>query len=132
MRLLALTALGLGLVGCVPYPAYRTVQPAAELRVLDTQGRPLAGATVTLIAHAHPTPFEQSRETRTTDADGIARFDSRHEWQAEVLFLHGRLDYYWEWCVTAPGRITALLSFATPMQLRLLPGASEPCPAPRR
>lgn len=131
-RALYLALAALGLSACVPYPAYRTTQPEAELRVLDEQGRPLAGASVTLIARAHPTPFEQSRETRSTDTDGIARFASRHEWQAEVLFLHGRLDYYWQWCVAAPGRVTLLVPFATPLQVRLQPGTSEPCPAPRR
>jgi hypothetical protein len=129
--LVALTALGLS--ACVPYPAYRTIQPAAELRVLDEQGRPLTGASVTLIGRAHPTPIEQSRETRLTDAHGIARFASRHAWQSEVLFLHGRLDYYWEWCVTAPGSGTVFTPYqAHPQVVHLRPGIAEPCPAPRR
>ncbi|WP_052081033.1 carboxypeptidase regulatory-like domain-containing protein [Pseudomonas sp. ML96] len=130
-RALFSALLALGLSACVPYPAYRTTQPEAELQVLDEQGQALVGANVTLIARAHPTPFEQSRETRSTDAEGIARFASQHEWQAEVMFLHGRLVYYWEWCVTAAGYQTALIPFSTPLQIRLQRGASEPCPAPR-
>ena len=123
----------LSLSACVPYPVYRTTQPEAQLQVLDERGLPLAGASVTLIGHAHPTPVEQSRETRLTDADGIARFTSHHEWQAEVLFLHGRLDYYWEWCVTAPGSGTVLAPYHAPRQVaQLRPGVAEPCPAPRR
>ncbi len=129
--LVALTALGLS--ACVPYPAYRTIQPEAELRVLDEQGLPLAGASVTLISRAHPTPIEQSRATQTTDTNGTARFASRHEWQTEVLFMHGRLVYYWEWCVTAPGKSTELTPYQTPQQIvRLQPGAAVPCPATRR
>lgn len=123
----------LSLSACVPYPVYRTTQPEAQLQVLDERGLPLAGASVTLIGHAHPTPVEQSRETRLTDADGIARFASRHEWQSEVLFLHGRLDYYWEWCVTAPGSVTLLAPYqAQPQVVQLRPGVAEPCPTPRR
>lgn len=132
-RLLLVALTTLSLSACVPYPAYRTTQPEAELRVLDEQGRPLAGASVTLIGRAHPTPVEQSRETRLTDVNGIARFASHHEWQAEVLFLHGRLDYYWEWCVTAPGRRTFLAPYQAQQQVvQLQPGVAEPCPAPRR
>ncbi|MDG9924882.1 MULTISPECIES: hypothetical protein [unclassified Pseudomonas] len=131
LLLVALTALGLS--ACVPYPAYRTIQPEAELRVLDVQRQPLVGASVTLIGRAHPTPVEQSRETRRTDADGVARFASRHEWQSEVLFLHGRLEYYWEWCVTAPGSGTVLAPYQTQRQVvQLRPGIAEPCPPPRR
>ena len=128
---LSVALLALGLSACVPYPAYRTVQPAAELQVEDERGVPLAGASVTLITRAHPTPFEQSRATRASDAEGVARFDSRRQWQTEVLFLHGRLVYYWEWCVMAPGYRTALLPFSTPQPVRLTPGHSQPCPAPR-
>lgn len=132
-RLVVVALTALGLSACVPYPAYRTTQPEAELRVLDEQGLPLAGANVTLIGRAHPTPIEQSRETRLTDADGIARFASRHAWQSEVLFLHGRLDYYWEWCVTAPGSGTVLAPYQAQRQVvHLRPGVAEPCPAPRR
>lgn len=131
-RLLLLALMALSLSACVPYPAYRTTQPDAELQVLDEQGSPLAGASVTLIGRAHPTPFEQSRETQLTDAQGIARFASRHQWQTETLFLHGRLFYYWEWCITAPGRRTYLAPFQSPMKIRLQSGASEPCPAARR
>jgi len=131
LLLVALTALGLS--ACVPYPAYRTTQPEAELRVLDESGLPLAGASVTLIGRAHPTPVEQSRETRLTDAEGIARFAGRHAWQGEVLFLHGRLEYYWEWCVTAPGSVTLLAPYQAQQQVvQLRPGVAEPCPAPRR
>ncbi|WJN60996.1 carboxypeptidase-like regulatory domain-containing protein [Pseudomonas sp. SO81] len=131
-KLLLLPLLAFSLSACVPYPAYRTTQPKAELRVLDEQGRPLVGASVTLIGRAHPTPVEQSRETRQTDADGIARFASRHAWQSEVLFLHGRLDYYWEWCVTAPGSGTVLAPYQAQQQVvQLKPGVVEPCPTPR-
>lgn len=129
--LVALTALGLS--ACVPYPAYRTLQPEAELRVLDEQGLPLAGASVTLISRAHPTPIAQSRATQTTDTNGTARFASRHEWQAEVLFMHGRLAYYWEWCVTASGSSTVLTPYqATQQIVRLQPGTTVPCLATRR
>lgn len=120
-----------GLSACVPYPAYRTIQPDAELQVVDESGRPLAGASVTLIARARPTPIEQSRETRLTNANGIAHFSSRQRWQTELLFLHGRLDYYWQWCVTAPGRATQLAFFVTPLQVQLQLGTPEPCPPPR-
>ena len=53
-RRLLMALMLLSLSACVPYPVYRTTQPEAELQVLDESGLPLAGASVTLIGHAHP------------------------------------------------------------------------------
>ena len=130
-RWLGLSVMAALLSACIPYPAYRTLQPQTQLQVLDAHGRPLAGAQVTLIGEAHATPVEHSRVTRSTDAGGIARFASRHAWKSEMLFLHGRLQYYWIWCVSAPDHATLVAPFETPQPIRLQAGTPEPCPPPR-
>ena len=46
------------LSGCVPYPVYKTLQPAATATIQDSQGEPIAGAAVTLISSAYPYGWE--------------------------------------------------------------------------
>ena len=134
---LAGCACALTLVGCIPipYPIYKTLQPEASVLVVDKKGKQIAGAQVTLIAKAHPSPFEQGRETKISDTQGVARFDRRQEWKTEVIFIHGSLEYYWNWCITHKG-YTSFESgrggekFEPNMTVRLQPGTSTPCEPP--
>lgn len=134
---LAGCACTVSLVGCIPipYPIYKTLQPEARVLVLDQNERPIAGAQVTLIARANPTPFEQSRETKFSDSQGVARFARRQKWKTEVIFLHGSLDYYWNWCITHKDYASFESGrggekFEPNLTVRLQPGTSTPCDPP--
>ena len=134
---LAGCACALTLAGCIPipYPIYKTIQPEASVLVLDQKGEPITGAQVTLIAKTHPSQSEQGREAKISDTQGVARFVHRQEWQTEVTFIHGSLEYYWNWCITHSG-YTSFESgrsggkFEPNLTVRLQPGTSTPCEPP--
>ena len=135
--ILAGCACAVTLVGCIPipYPIYKTLQPEASVLVLDQKGQPISGAQVTLIAKAHPAPFEQSRETKISDTQGVARFERRQEWKTEVIFIHGSLAYYWNWCIAHRGYATyesgrSGVEFEPDLTVHLQPGTSTPCEPP--
>jgi hypothetical protein len=120
--------------GCVPYPVYKTLQPAAKVTVQDDRGKPVPGAAVTLVASAHPYGREKSRETKETTADGVAAFQPRREWKTEVLAMHGWEEYFWNWCVQKEGYETfsTINRGAPEFQIEpivvLKAGQSRPCP----
>lgn len=135
MKLLALaiTCAAVSLAGCVPYPVYKTLQPAAKATVLDGAGKPMAGAEVTLIANASPYGFEKSRVIRRTDSDGVAQFAAVRELRIESLMIHGVTVFVWSWCVRKPGYLTYRTAhgdarkFERNLVVRLRPGRSAPC-----
>ena len=123
----------LGLTACIPYPVYKTTQPAGQVTVLDARFTPLGGAKVTLIANAYPYGREKTRETRQTDRSGTISFEIRQEWRTEVLMIHGADVYFWNWCVEKPGFVTFITHYtgnkefiAEPI-IRLEKGDSTPC-----
>ena len=99
---LAILVLG----GCVPYPIYKTLQPQLEIAVVDDQKEPVYGAKVALISNSYPYGGEKSREVRTTDRKGVAKFQKRSEWRIEALMLHGAEVFFWNWCVEKEGLVT--------------------------
>ncbi|MEK8033839.1 carboxypeptidase regulatory-like domain-containing protein [Ideonella sp. DXS29W] len=123
------------MAGCVPYPVYKTLQPASTATVRDEQGRPVADAAVTLVSSAYPYGREKSRETQLTLPDGVAAFAARREWRTEVLALHGWEEYFWNWCVQKEGfatyrtRYGAAADFPTDVNVVLRAGESQPCAA---
>lgn len=133
----ALIAAGL-VTGCIPYPVYKTLQPAARVTVRGPGNVPLANAEATLIANAHPSPFEKRRETKLTLADGTASFDAVRALRVEVMALHGWEEFYWSWCVRKDGYATYLTHqngagpFRKELAVLLEPGQSRPCPAPNQ
>lgn len=74
------------IAGCVPYPVYKTLQPAAKATIRDDRGVPASGAVVTLVASAYPYGREKSRDTRTTTDDGVASRRSKHVANGERKF----------------------------------------------
>ena len=120
------------LSGCVPYPAYKLVQPEASATILDEQHRPVPDARVVLVIRAHVSVLDDRSELRTGD-DGKASFEARHEWQAESLMIHGRKFYYWNWCVEKPGYETFSTSYNSAEDfdahpgVHLKPGVSRSC-----
>jgi hypothetical protein len=123
------------LVGCVPFPVYKTLQPAARMVVTDADGRPLSTAEVSLIANAYPYGFERGRDTRQTDQNGVAKFPSRKEWRTEApLMMHGSEVFFWNWCVRKEGYSTYVTanhnrrSFASTATVVLTRGESQMCP----
>jgi hypothetical protein len=124
-----------GLVGCVPYPAYKTIQPESQMAVLDERNEPVEGAKVELIANFSP-HGRQTRETKITDLHGVAAFEMRSEWQSESMMMHGVKYYFWNWCIQKPGFKTYLTGgtsgnkFDEHATIQLSRGASSECPAP--
>jgi len=97
-------AMGVWLQGCVfIYPVHKTVQREQSFLVVDEKGMPVAGATVTYISNSNPHHVVQSRVSQQTNKDGRVRFPQVREWQTEATIIHGWREYYWTWCVTAPG-----------------------------
>lgn len=94
------------LSGCVPYPVYKTLRPAATATVVSASGEPVEGATVTLLAQAYPYRREKSRLTVRTGVDGVARFPRLKEWRTESLAIHGAEVFFWNWCVQYEGHVT--------------------------
>lgn len=121
--------------GCVPYPVYKTLQPAATATVRDQARQPLEKAEVTLISSAYPYGFEQHRQVRQTLADGTAAFDAMREMRVEVMALHGSQEFFWNWCVRKEGYATFVThhrgatDFQASLLVQLEPGTSSPCPA---
>jgi hypothetical protein len=121
------------LCGCVPYPVYKTLQPAAQVTVLDEASVPIEGAHVELITdfkpHSAPT-----REVKATDRNGFAAFDLRREWQTESMIMHGIRFHDWNWCVRKPAFMTYVRGgrsgdeFAERATIPLRRGASTECP----
>lgn len=126
-------ALATGAVGCVPYPVYKTLQPAASATVLDAQSQPLENARVVLISSAYPYGRERSRLEMPTALNGVARFSVQSEWRVESLMLHGAEFYFWNWCVEKTGYETyetfnnASSQFDDNLVVRLAPGESRSC-----
>ena len=107
MKFVPTLAVLAALAGCVPYPVYKTFQPAAIVTIVDSKAHPIEGAMVTMIASARPSyPAEKSRETKTSDAQGRVEFASKRQWRTEVLMLHGSEQYAWNWCVQKTGFVT--------------------------
>ncbi|WZB71695.1 hypothetical protein WJ968_07780 [Achromobacter xylosoxidans] len=86
----ALLAAPLLLGGCIPYPAYKTLQPQARATVVDEQSRPLADTRVILITSSYPYGRERWRDEQRSGEDGVASFENHSEWRAESLMIHGR------------------------------------------
>jgi hypothetical protein len=122
------------LSGCAPYPIYKTLQPAAQITVLDHANQPLPMAQATLVSNAYPYGREKTRETKATRDDGSASFDAVREWRIETLMIHGAEVYFWNWCVRKEGYVTYLTGngsstiFKDKLVVRLEPGESTPCP----
>lgn len=132
----ALLAAPLLLGGCIPYPAYKTLQPQARATVIDEQSRPLADARVILITSSYPYGRERWRDEQRSGEDGVASFENHSEWRAESLMIHGRTIFFWNWCVEKPGYATyrTLLTSSDDFDARptitLTPGSSQTCDDP--
>jgi len=121
------------LTGCgLPYPVYKTLQPASQLTVFDRHGQPIVGAEVTLISRAYPSYMatrQDKYETRISDAQGVTMFESKNEWRIETLVIHGSETFYWSWCVQKPYYATyhSTGEFVSLTSVQLLEGQSTPC-----
>lgn len=120
--------------GCVAYPVYKKLQPAATATIRDVQGTPIMWATVTLVSSSYPYRREKSRDTAASDADGMASFAARYEWRTELLAMHGWEEYFWNWCVQKEGfetfstTYTGAAEFEAQAIVTLKTGSSKPCP----
>lgn len=136
MRALVLACLSLSVSGCVPYPVHKQLQPATRVRVVTEAGEPLIGARVLLLANTYPYGREHHRELASTDATGAAVFPERREWRTESLMIHGWQEFFWNVCVSMPGRVTHLTEhrsaagFDTDATVVLRSGPSTACPGP--
>ena len=133
-RAVALIVTTLATAGC--YPIYKTLQEKARVRVVDERGEALAGAEVHLITSSYPYGGERDRETKTTDAEGVATFVKKTEWRIEHLMLHGAEIFFWNWCVRHEGRRTVATTyqsaddFKTELEIMLQYGRPSDCGDP--
>jgi hypothetical protein len=135
--LLAILTLVLGVAGCVPYPVYKTVQPAAQMTVLDEQNQPIEGAEVVLTTDYAPygRPTEQAK---FTDQLGVVAFEGHSEWQTEAMQMHHIRYYSWYWCAKKPGFKTYVtggrsgIKFEPLLTIQLSRGTSLGCGAALR
>jgi hypothetical protein len=99
MKFIAILLLS-SLVGCVPVPVYKTLQPTASIRVINENGDPIPKAEVALIANTYPYRSEKGRSLQSTDESGIATFTKNSKWRIEYpLVIHGQESFFWNWCV---------------------------------
>lgn len=131
-----LISLCIGLSGCLPYPVYKKLQPEIRFTVMDEAEKPIAGARVHLITKSYPYGFEDSREIRITQSAGTATFSDRREWTTEALVIHGRKQYFWNWCVEKDGYATYHSTFKSGgdkedhIKISLKTGGRTECPIP--
>ena len=132
MKRLLVIALAVLSSACVP--VYKTLQPSAEVQVLDEQNQPLNDAQVTLISSAYPYGREQFRTEATTRGDGMATFYKVKDFRVEVMMLHGSQEFFWNWCVSKTGYQTYRTEyrnsdmFSSQLQVTLQQGESTACP----
>ncbi len=116
----------------MPYPVYKTVQPASQVIVLEEGNVPIEAAKVILRTSFAPAG-DETREIKMTDQRGIAEFEGRSEWQQESFTQHGARYYRWEWCVQKPGFKTYITGyrsgnrFEEQSTIRLSRGTSSEC-----
>lgn len=122
------------LVGCVPFPTYKTLQPSASMTVLDQAGKPVGGANVELINSSYPYGRERFRTTGQTQPDGTIAFTKVTEWRVEMPFMiHGMEVFFWNWCVSKEGYQTVQTRYANSNEfspealLTLSPGNATTC-----
>lgn len=124
------------LVTTACYPVYKTLQEEARIRVVDERGEAIAGAEVHLITSSYPYGSERHRETKATDADGVAAFAKNSEWRVESLMIHGAEIFFWNWCVRLEGHRTVATfhrsadELETDMEIVLRPGRPSVCADP--
>lgn len=97
------------LTSCLPYPVYKTIQPALEVISRDTNLRPIQSVSISLISKAYPSGGEKSRETNLSDGDGRVIFQEKHEWRTEVLMIHGWEEYFWHLCIQKSGFLKSIV-----------------------
>lgn len=130
-RLLLIVLCATLLTAC-PYPVYKKLRPDGNALILDSNGKPITGAKVVILTRAHPTPIRE-HDVKITDKNGIASFTSRRELQTEVVFMHGSVEYFWNWCVEKAGYKTYETGFSNgdefteQLKLTLLAGDSTTC-----
>lgn len=134
MKALLSLMIAVTLVGCVPFPTYKTLQPSASMTVLDPAGKPVDGANVELINSSYPYGRERFRTTGQTQSDGTIAFAKITEWRVEMPFMiHGMEVFFWNWCVSKEGYQTFQTysrnsdEFNATTLLTLTPGNSESC-----
>jgi hypothetical protein len=102
--------------------------------VIDQYGAPVSGAKVSLISSAYPYGFERSRATSITQ-DGSVEFPKIKEFRIEYLGLHGRMFYFWNWCIEKDGYSTYSTRYGLGEDFdpnpifKLEPGSSSSCDA---
>ena len=132
----ALLAAPLLLGGCIPYPAYRTLQPQARATVVDEQSRPLADTRVILITSSYPYGRERWRDEQRSGEDGVASFGESQRMACRIADDPWPDDLFWNWCVEKPGYATyrTLLTSSDDFDARptitLTPGSSQTCDDP--
>ncbi len=77
------------------YPVHKTLQKEARVRVVSACGETISGAEVHLITSSYPYSAERDRETKTTDADGVATFVKKSEWRRPRNCGDPKM-WYWE------------------------------------
>ena len=89
--------------GC--YPALEVARPKVELTVVETTGRAVDDATVTLATFRFPFPLAERTAFATyrTDAGGNLRIRKRRKWVWQVALPDGIQWYGWAYCVEKPG-----------------------------
>ena len=101
----------ISLLTACPYPVYKKLRPEGRALILDDAGKPIAGTKVVMLTRVHPTPIREF-DVKITDTEGAALFASRRELQTETIFLHGAVEYFWNWCVEKTGYSTYKTSFS--------------------
>lgn len=117
------------------HPAYREMQPAAQVTVVDQHNVPVADAKAILTTVFFPDSPRRPQLSKKTGSDGKFDIPALHVWRAEsLMFDIGEQELVWNWCIEKEGYATVETfyrgrsDFVHQPTFRLTPGPSYPCP----
>ena len=124
-------AAGFGLTGC--WPAFKVVEPRANIYVIDASSTPIADAKVTAVVYVQPFGHGQVLSRPMTDANGAVHLRPDRHWVFQIALPDAVTSFSWGYCVEKAGyqAVTGPLEHSRkPLAIRLEPSAGKSRCAP--
>lgn len=94
---------------CIPWSREVLVQPTMKMTVVDSDKRPIPGASVLFVSGSNPHHKLHHALRLTTDEQGRVHLEAKLESETVYpLMMHGVPFYYWGWCVEKTGYTPAV------------------------
>ena len=92
--------IGLFAAGCVP--ALLTIQPNADILIVDADGIPVEGATVNFATTRGPFG-PRTVDVYVTDSKGQLKVKKKRKWHMIIFLPDGTTWYEWNFCIERSG-----------------------------